>query len=61
MAVGGNEDGLIGFLWINPSRRVRGGKKTPPATTGAIPHTGAQKHSRLPLELLMKVCVFSAP
>lgn len=24
MAVGVNEDGLIGFLWINPSRRVRG-------------------------------------
>lgn len=26
MAVGGNEDSLIGFLWINPLRRVRGVK-----------------------------------
>ena len=24
MAVCGNEDSLIGFLWINPSRRVQG-------------------------------------
>lgn len=26
MAVGGNEDSLIGFLWISPLRRVQGVK-----------------------------------
>lgn len=36
MAVCGNEDSLIGFLWINPLRRVQGVK---------LPDTHARAHA----------------
>lgn len=36
MAVCGNEDSLIGFLWINPLRRVQGVK---------LPETQAHTHT----------------
>lgn len=38
MAVCGNEDSLIGFLWINPLRRVQGVK---------LPLTHIHRHKRL--------------
>lgn len=55
MAVGGNEDSLIGFLWINPLRRVQGVK---------LPETHTQTHKRLTITTSASnetVCVFSAP
>lgn len=52
MAVGGNEDSLIGFLWINPLRRVQGVNCPKHTHT----HTNT-KDWRLPPVHLMKLCV----
>lgn len=56
MAVGGNEDSLIGFLWINPLRRVQG--------VNCPKHTHTHEHKRLTITTSASnetVCALSAP